>query len=51
MRINNPALTSQMMICCARASMKREPGCYTIIEIPVIDFLCGETEDLVKRLV
>jgi len=51
MRINNPALTSQIMICCARASMKRESGCYTIIEIPVIDFLYGETEELIKRLV
>jgi diaminopimelate dehydrogenase len=51
MRINNPALTSQIMICCARASMKREPGCYTIIEIPVIDFLYGEKEELIKRLV
>jgi diaminopimelate dehydrogenase len=51
MRINNPALTGQIMICCARASMKRESGCYTIIEIPVIDFLYGETEELIKRLV
>ena len=51
MRINNPALTSQIMVCCARASMKRESGCYTILEIPVIDLLYGETEELIRRLV
>jgi diaminopimelate dehydrogenase len=51
MRANNPALTSQVMVSCARASMKRQPGAYTMIEIPVADFLYGETEELVKRLV
>ena len=51
MRANNPALTSQMMVGCARASMKQKAGCYTMIEIPVIDYLYGKTEDLIKRLV
>jgi diaminopimelate dehydrogenase len=51
MRANNPALTSQVMVSCARASMKRQPGAYTMIEIPVADFLYGETEELIKRLV
>ena len=50
-RANNPALTSQILVSCARASTKQAPGCYTIIEIPVIDFLYGKREDLIKRLV
>ncbi len=51
MKINNPALTGQIMVAAARASMKREPGCYTMIEIPVIDFLCGDKEKLIRKLV
>lgn len=51
MKINNPALTSQVMLSCARASLKRAPGCYTMPEIPVIDLLYGEKEDLIRRLV
>jgi len=51
MKINNPALTAQIMVSCARAVAKQAPGCYTMIEIPVIDMLSGTTEELVKRLV
>jgi diaminopimelate dehydrogenase len=51
MRINNPALTAQVMVCCARASMKQQPGCYTLIEVPVIDLLCGDREELIAHLV
>lgn len=51
MKINNPALTGQVMVSAARASMKQQSGCYTMIEIPTIDFLCGEREDLIRRLV
>jgi len=51
MKINNPALTGQILVACARASMKQQPGCYTMIEIPVIDMLYGEKEQLIKRLV
>jgi diaminopimelate dehydrogenase len=51
MKINNPALTAQVLVCVARASMKQQPGCYTMIEIPVIDLLQGEREDLIKHLV
>ena len=35
MKINNPAL----------------PGCYTMIEIPVIDLLAGDREELIAHLV
>lgn len=51
MRINNPALTAQILVAVARASMKQRPGCYTMIEIPVIDLLAGDRESLIKQLV
>ena len=51
MRINNPALTSQIMVCAARAALRQVPGAYTLPEIPVIDLLPGEREDIIKRLV
>ncbi len=51
MKINNPALTAQLLVSAARASMRQKPGCYTMIEIPLIDYLCGDREDLIRRLV
>lgn len=51
MKINNPALTAQVLVCMARASMRQKPGCYTMIEIPVIDYLCGDRETLIHDLV
>ncbi len=51
MRINNPALTAQVLISVARASMLQKPGCYTMIEIPMIDMLYGDREDLIAHLV
>ena len=51
MKINNPALTAQILVGVARASFRQQPGCYTMIEIPVIDMLYGEREDLIKHLV
>ncbi len=51
MHINNPALTGQILVCVARAAMKQQPGCYTMVEVPVIDLLYGEREDLIAHLV
>lgn len=51
MRINNPALTAQILVNVARASLKQQPGCYTMIEIPVIDMLYGDKEGIIGRLV
>lgn len=51
MRINNPALTAQVLVSVARASMRQQPGCYTMVEIPVIDLLPGEREDWIGHLV
>ena len=51
MRINNPALTSQVLVAAARATFKQQPGAYTMIEVPIIDFMYGDREELIKRLV
>ncbi|MGN0187866.1 MAG: diaminopimelate dehydrogenase [Paludibacteraceae bacterium] len=51
MRINNPALTGQVLVSCARAACKQRPGCYTMIDIPLIDFLVGTRRELISRLV
>jgi len=51
MKINGPALTAQILVAAARACMKQKPGAYTLIEIPVIDMLLGEKEELIRRLV
>jgi diaminopimelate dehydrogenase len=51
MKINNPALTAQILVAVARASMKLQPGAYTMIEIPLIDMLYGDKEEIIKRLV
>ncbi|HBT18201.1 MAG TPA: diaminopimelate dehydrogenase [Firmicutes bacterium] len=51
MKVNNPALTAQVMVASARAGFKQKPGCYTMIEIPLIDYLYGERDSLIKTLV
>ena len=51
MSINNPALTAQVLVNVARASMRQQPGCYTMIELPVIDMLAGDRETLIAHLV
>lgn len=51
MKINNPALTGQVLVCAARASLRLPSGCYTMIEIPVVDLLPGKREDWVGKLV
>ncbi len=55
MAINNPALTGQVMVSCARAAYRlRERGIYgakTMIELAPIDLLPGTIEENVKALV
>ncbi|WP_300935805.1 diaminopimelate dehydrogenase, partial [uncultured Muribaculum sp.] len=51
MSINNPALTAQILVGVARATMVERPGAYTMIEIPVIDMLYGDREELIRHLV
>lgn len=51
MAINNPALTAQILIGAARAAMRQQPGCYTLIEIPPVDLLPGSRDENVAHLV
>lgn len=51
MSINNPALAAQILVGVARASFKQAPGAYTMIEIPVVDLLYGDREELLRHLV
>jgi len=51
MRINNPALTSQIMVSCARAAVRQSPGAYTMLEFPLIDLLPGGREGHIRGLV
>ena len=55
MTINNPALTGQVMVSCARAALRMkargEFGARTMIELRPIDLLPGSTEQLVRALV
>ncbi len=51
MKINNPALTAQVMCSCARAAIRQQPGAYTMPEIAPMDYLVGEKEELIKSLV
>ena len=51
MRINNPALTAQVMVCAARAAMRQErKGAYILPEIPVIDLLPGGRDEWIDTL-
>ena len=51
MRINNPALTGQVMVASARATFKQQPGAYTMIEVPIIDYIYGDRDKLIAQLV
>ena len=55
MRINNPALTAQILVASARAAVRlneaEQYGCYTLIDIPPVYLLPGERMDLLARLV
>ena len=51
MSIDNPGLTSQILVAGARAVLRQRPGAYTMIEIPLIDFLAGDKEQIIRRLV
>ena len=51
MRIDNPALTAQVLVAAARAASRMAPGCYTLIDIPPVLLLPGDRMDHIKRLV
>ncbi len=39
------------MVSALRASFKQPPGAYTLLEVPLIDFLPGDPEENLRRLV
>lgn len=49
--IVNTATTSQVMVSSARAVVKQKPGAYTMMEVAPLDYLYGDRENLIKRLV
>ncbi len=55
MAINNPALTGQVMVACARAAVRMKEagrfGAYTMIELAPVDLLAGDKEANIKALV
>lgn len=55
MTINNPALTGQVLVSCARAAVRLKErgdfGAKTMIELAPVDLLPGTKESLVKSLV
>ena len=55
MRIDNPALTAQIMVSCARATVRlhrqERHGAYTMIDLPPVFLLPGDRMDNIARLV
>ena len=51
MKVNNPALTAQLLVNAARASLHQQSGAYTLIEIPLVDFLPGKKDEWIQKLV
>ena len=55
MRINNPALTAQVLVAAARAAVRRrnrgEQGAFTLLDIPPVDLLPGDRLAHIARLV
>ena len=51
MKIDNPALTSQILVSCARAVTRMGAGCHTLIDVPPVMLLAGERMQHIARLV
>lgn len=51
MRIDNPALTAQVLVSCARATTRLAPGCHTLIDVPPVALLAGDRMKHIARLV
>ncbi len=51
MRIDNPALTAQVLVAAARAATRLAPGSYTLIDIPPVHLLPGDRAGHIARLV
>lgn len=51
MKIDNPALTSQILVSCARAVLRMGTGCFTLIDVPPVILLPGDRMQHIARLV
>ncbi len=51
MRIDNPALTAQILVACARAVTRMPAGCHTLIDVPPVALLPGDRMGHIARLV
>ena len=51
MKIDNPALTSQVLVSCARAVTRMGTGCHTLIDVPPVILLAGDRMHHIARLV
>ena len=51
MKIDNPALTSQILVSCARAITRMGNGCFTLIDVPPVLLLPGDRMQHIARLV
>ncbi len=51
MRIDNPALTAQVLVSCARAVTRMPAGCHTLIDVPPVALLPGDRMSHIARLV
>ena len=49
--INNPAVTSQIMVSAARAVTRQKPGCYTMPEMPLANYLNMSVKEMVLHLI
>lgn len=49
--INNPAATGQVMACAARAVIRQKPGCFTMLEIPLADYLHMSLQEAINHIV
>ncbi len=43
LRITNPAVTAQVMVSSVRATIEQSPGSYSLLEVPLINLLPGDT--------
>ena len=51
LRGTNPAITAEVMVNAARATLRMAPGAYTMGDIPPLHLLPGEREELIRRLI
>jgi diaminopimelate dehydrogenase len=48
--VNNPAATSQVMVCAARAARRCQPGAYTMLDLPLNYFLAESAREAAREL-